>query len=67
MFYLGRALALLNYEVPSQELCKLHKKPSFTVKISLINVIRSHLLKRSLMKNFSFCAVVRQFKSTFFV
>ena len=36
----------------------LHKKWSFLLSISSVYVTKSHLLKKSLMENFIFCAVV---------
>ena len=35
----------------------LHKKWSFPLRISSVNVTKSHLLKKSLMENFIFCVV----------
>ena len=35
----------------------LHKKWSFPLRISSVNVTKSHLLKKSLMQNFIFCVV----------
>ena len=35
----------------------LHKKWSFTLRISSVNVTKSHLLNKYLMENFIFCAM----------
>ena len=49
----------------------LHKKWSFPLKISSVNVTKppiwSHLLKKSLMKNFIVCAVTPVYSDPYFV
>ena len=49
------SFTVLFFYAKSQE--TLYKKWSFPLRISSVNVTTSHLLKKSLMKNFIFCAV----------
>ena len=54
MLFISLELRHFNFEV---SLFTLHKKWGFLLRISSVNVIWSHLLKKSLIENLIFCAV----------